>query len=178
MKIITDQVAMFEMNNPDYVFDMAKKLNYIESNVYPEHNINELIIYECRLLKNQKYDKDIENFRDIVCEELVKNFDIFIKEFNLNYEYNHFAFGVRKHMSGTYFAPHQDEGYTQIMYLNDDYEGGEFILNDINFILKPKKGDIVIFEGTMTHSISKILSGTRYAIITTFHRKTKNEKFF
>ena len=74
-------------------------------------------------------------------------------------------------MSGTYFAPHQDEGYTQIMYLNDDYEGGEFILNDLGFTLKPKKGDIVIFEGTMTHSISKILSGTRYAIITTFHKK-------
>jgi len=50
--------------------------------------------------------------------------------------------------------------------LNDDYEGGEFIMFD-NYEIKFKKGDVVIFPSNFLypHKVKPVTKGTRYSYI-------------
>lgn len=54
--------------------------------------------------------------------------------------------------------------YAALIYLNDDYDGGElcFPLHDIK--IKPKPGTLIMFPGTCMylHEVKEILSGHRY----------------
>lgn len=51
-----------------------------------------------------------------------------------------------------------------VVYLNDDYEGGELYYSDIDFKLKPKKNSLVIHRSTNPHEVFPVQSGTRYSI--------------
>ena len=68
--------------------------------------------------------------------------------------------------TGSEMKPHYDEGdyLSFIVYLNDDYEGGETVINGIT--IKPKKGLIVIFSnGFYLHQVNKITNNSRYTLI-------------
>jgi hypothetical protein len=67
---------------------------------------------------------------------------------------------------GTSQKEHTDNGndFTAIMYLNDNYEGGELNFPGLDISIKPKKGSLIIWPGYLTHSISEISSGTRYTM--------------
>ncbi len=61
---------------------------------------------------------------------------------------------------------HYDKGddLSFIIYLNEDFLGGETIINDLN--VKPKIGKIVIFSnGKLLHKVNKIDKGDRYTLI-------------
>jgi len=67
---------------------------------------------------------------------------------------------------GTSQKEHTDNGndFTAIMYLNENYEGGELNFPTLDISIKPKKGSLIIWPGYLTHSISEISSGTRYTM--------------
>lgn len=64
--------------------------------------------------------------------------------------------------------------YSSLVYLNDDYEGGELVFPEYNLKLKPKTGDIITFptNAMYLHAVNKINSGTRYNILLKWYRKT------
>lgn len=75
---------------------------------------------------------------------------------------------------GTEAVPHvHDEkggrsgtGYNSILYLNDDFHGGEFITPKLNCSISPIPGRLIIFDGsTIEHGINPIRGNTRYTII-------------
>ena len=51
-----------------------------------------------------------------------------------------------------------------VLYLNDDYEGGEIHFPQHNLSIKPKRGDLLIFPGNQyySHEVKEILSGERF----------------
>jgi Rps23 Pro-64 3,4-dihydroxylase Tpa1-like proline 4-hydroxylase len=53
-----------------------------------------------------------------------------------------------------------------LVYLNDDYEGGELGFATHNIVIKPKKGDLIMFPGNMhyAHEVFEVISGTRYTV--------------
>jgi hypothetical protein len=55
-----------------------------------------------------------------------------------------------------------------LLYLNDNYEGGELCFPEQNLSLKPKPGSLIFFEGDYSkpHGVNKIISGSRYNLIT------------
>lgn len=62
-----------------------------------------------------------------------------------------------------------NKAFTSIIYLNDDYAGGELHFPQHNgFEIKPKKGTMLIFSGTIDnmHGIREITNGTRYTHVT------------
>ncbi len=67
---------------------------------------------------------------------------------------------------GTNQKEHTDNGndFTAIIYLNDDYEGGELNFPSLELSIKPIKGSLIIWPGNLTHSISTVSSGTRYTM--------------
>jgi predicted 2-oxoglutarate/Fe(II)-dependent dioxygenase YbiX len=55
---------------------------------------------------------------------------------------------------------------TGIIYLNDNYTGGEISFLTQDTIIKPNKGDLIMFPGNLhyAHQVKEILSGDRYTI--------------
>jgi len=77
--------------------------------------------------------------------------------------------------TGNGMAPHRDDGwqqeyphrkYASIIYLNEDYEGGELFIPQINFTNKPKRGQLVSFPGIKyAHGVTEVTFGTRLTSI-------------
>ena len=61
-----------------------------------------------------------------------------------------------------------------MVYLNDNYDGGELVFPEYNLSLNPKAGDIITFptNAMYLHAVNEIKSGTRYNILLKWFRKT------
>jgi len=75
-----------------------------------------------------------------------------------------------------YLPPHQDQGVSTrvlsvLLYLNDDYVGGEITFKQSNVTIKPSAGSIVFFPSNFlyVHEVDSVLKGPRYALPTWFH---------
>ena len=74
---------------------------------------------------------------------------------------------------------HKDFAYkhttlASILYLNDDYKGGETYLEDGSFF-KPKQGRIIFFDGQYySHGVKPVLNNERYTIATWYKQIENN----
>ena len=64
--------------------------------------------------------------------------------------------------------PYQHRKYAMSLFLNDDYEGGEFHLPEYGIKMKPKANTAFIFPGISTHQVLPVTNGSRMTIITFF----------
>lgn len=71
---------------------------------------------------------------------------------------------------------HQDQGVSSrvlstVMYLNDDYEGGEIEFRHSNVKLKPKAGSIIFFPSNFLyiHEVYPVTNGYRYSMPHWYH---------
>jgi predicted 2-oxoglutarate/Fe(II)-dependent dioxygenase YbiX len=63
--------------------------------------------------------------------------------------------------------------YNSLLYLNDDFEGGEFY-TECGLSIKPKTGTLTFFNGAkVKHGVQKVLAGNRFTLIFWW----KNTKF-
>jgi predicted 2-oxoglutarate/Fe(II)-dependent dioxygenase YbiX len=60
-----------------------------------------------------------------------------------------------------------DRDWSLLLYLNDEYEGGEIRFNKFNFEVKPKAGTLIYFpaDGRYMHTALPVTSGVRYALV-------------
>ena len=64
-----------------------------------------------------------------------------------------------------FISTRENTDFNSLIYLNDDYDGGEFI-TEHNFVLKPKVGDLTFFNGAnVAHGVNPVLKSNRYTII-------------
>jgi hypothetical protein len=61
---------------------------------------------------------------------------------------------------------------TAILYLNDDYTGGEINFVHDNFCVKPKAGSMFVFPSNKQHEVLEITSGNRYMTQTYIYPNT------
>lgn len=87
------------------------------------------------------------------------------------YRIDNDVLSIKKWIPGSGMGPHADGqdgdynlGFTVVMYLNDDYEGGEISFPNHNVKIKPKAGSLIMFPATkeFIHQVEPIISGTRY----------------
>lgn len=81
----------------------------------------------------------------------------------------------KRHMDGRVELNHFEESrITLMVYLNDDYEGGETTFNDVT--IKPEAGMALFFIHEEKHAGNPVTSGTKYAMRTdVFYRKNEFE---
>jgi predicted 2-oxoglutarate/Fe(II)-dependent dioxygenase YbiX len=85
--------------------------------------------------------------------------------------------GIRKWYPGEYQDLHADGetaggwpgynyivDYGSIIYLNDNYEGGELFFPKYDIFIKPKPGTLIFFPSTnmYAHGVTEVVSGVRY----------------
>jgi hypothetical protein len=83
------------------------------------------------------------------------------------------AFNFVKYLPGKYFKIHGDHGpyyactISAVVYLNDDYEGGEIEFIRQGLVVKPKAGDIILSPSNFVyeHASLEVKLGTKYAVV-------------
>lgn len=73
---------------------------------------------------------------------------------------------------GHKMRPHNDYGadqefpqrhFASMIYLNDDFEGGNLVIPELKFVNRPKLGQLVTFPGgKYLHGVTTITKGNRY----------------
>ena len=114
-----------------------------------------------------KTRKQFNTHRVRLEQDLAKHVSNFIKPLSIQSEAvtisENDVFYVNHYNKGECARKHTDPSkYTICIALNDDFDGGEFFVND-----KPVKlntGDGVIFLGDTVHDVSEILSGSRWSL--------------
>jgi predicted 2-oxoglutarate/Fe(II)-dependent dioxygenase YbiX len=86
----------------------------------------------------------------------------------------HEGYNMLRYTGGQEYKAHADgdtssgRSVSAIIYLNDDYEGGEVEFINFNIKIKPKSGMLLLFPSNYayTHIAHPVISGTKYALVT------------
>ena len=110
---------------------------------------------ECFVKAVREYESDFHRF---ICKH--------ITDFRIN-KYGTGGF-MSEHTDNIHHSHGQQWGYPHVsalLYLNDDYEGGEFVVADKE--IKPNKGSSVVFPSNFMypHEAKEVTEGTRWSIV-------------
>tara|TARA_B100000424_G_scaffold9860_1_gene7406 strand:+ start:138 stop:797 length:660 start_codon:yes stop_codon:yes gene_type:complete len=74
-------------------------------------------------------------------------------------------------------TPHRD--YSSIIYLNDNYEGGNTIFPNQNYKTTPKAGKLIVFPSGSSHphGVTEVTSGVRYTLAMWFTKDLNHISF-
>lgn len=86
------------------------------------------------------------------------------------------AINFVRYQPGDHFAVHADHGFSyictvsSIVYLNDNYSGGELFFPYMDIKWKPEAGDMVFFPSTYiyAHASLPVTEGVKYSAVTMF----------
>ena len=146
---------------------------------------------EIKKIKRGKLNKVIDQVEKdkslFIIDSLVNSMILAIKEYGniFNIDQNKIEYassilledeteiGIYKYFEGQSMGSHVDYNednnyleYTIVIYLNDDYEGGELYFNEFDIKLKPKAGSIVMYPSSFPylHESLKIAKGRKSLI--------------
>lgn len=120
--------------------------------------------------------KSVYNLVDKIFREVVSS--------QMNVDIKHFVFPtLMRYEAGGYYHRHTDsEVYnwdrgiwekkadrdiSLLIYLNNDFQGGDLHFNYFNYTFSPRKGDVVLFpsDHRYMHEAQMVSKGTRYVIV-------------
>lgn len=134
------------------------------------------------LLLSTEEDGFIESHRGNIVKDLVTDSTKYLPKIN-DKIMSHFEnaqsqtpiTNVRRLLKGEYMDLHSDGGYPEskktivygvIIYLNDDFVGGELSYPTLNFSIKPKSCSMLIHEAHLPHKVLPVKDGIRYSLTT------------
>jgi hypothetical protein len=134
--------------------------------------------YGLGLTEAAKINENMRKINNRFYELLSSASHFYGKHFNL-YEtlYDVEGYGVLKYSGGQEYKAHYDGGtdtarsVSAILYLNDEYTGGEIEFTNFNIKIKAKPGTLILFPSNYayTHIAHPVQTGTKYAIVTWMH---------
>ena len=88
---------------------------------------------------------------------------------------------ISKYIKGASMGPHVDDYgvantptplMSAVLYLNDDYEGGELYFKNQDVLIKPEAGSVVVFPSVSPfyHESKEIISGNKYMCPAFWHK--------
>ena len=96
------------------------------------------------------------------------------EKYGITENLTHEDYSLLRYRGGQEYKAHYDGGtstarsVSAIVYLNDDYEGGEVEFTNFGVKIKPQPGMLLLFPSNYayTHIAHPVTSGTKYAIVT------------
>jgi prolyl 4-hydroxylase len=149
---------------------LSKIQKYYDSNNTKRqtHNTSSKNRHHIHPDKQLEIDLDNKLSRSLFPEiKKIFNFDVNYRELYKICSYDAETDG-RFHAHRDTPSPFQHRRYAMSLFLNDDYEGGEFELPEYNFKIKPKANCALIFPGICSHKVNQVTNGSRRVIITFF----------
>lgn len=129
---------------------------------------------------NGYYAKELLEISDIVYTALDKAFEHYatvIYPFaKNNIKSEEFGDGILKYVDSGHLPAHHDHGVSSrvlstVIYLNDNYDGGEIEFQQSGVRIKPEAGSIIFFPSNFLyiHEVMPVSNGIRYAIPHWYH---------
>lgn len=163
---------------------LKKILKYYDDNVHRATLHNTGSKNRLHVHPNKELEKELDNklSRSLFPElRKVYYFDVHYRELYKICSYDAATSG-RFHPHRDTPHPFQHRRYALSLFLNDDYEGGDFVLPEYGLKVKPKANTAFVFPGICSHQVEKVLSGSRKTIISFFcseiEGKTKNNSTY
>ena len=126
---------------------------------------------ECWIGNDNNLYGDIKISFEYMCHRYSKEFPLFSVQRMTDFRINRYSEGgfMSRHVDNIHHSHGQQYGYPQVsvlLYLNDDYEGGDFYVANKRF--NPEKGSGIIFPSNFMfpHEARTVTKGTRWSIIT------------
>ncbi len=108
---------------------------------------------------------------EYVIKKYSERFPLFSVQRMTDFRINRYSEGgfMSSHVDNIHHSHGQQYGFPQVsvlLYLNDDYEGGEFYVADKKF--EPKKGSAIIFPSNFMypHEAKEVTKGMRWSVVT------------
>ena len=112
----------------------------------------------------------VSDVANLYTEEVKKSKRNFVVQKTTDFRVNKYEKGgyMSLHCDNIHHSHGQQYGYPQasvLLFLNDDFEGGEFIVSELR--LKIEKGDAIIFPSNFMfpHEVKEVTKGTRWSIV-------------
>lgn len=128
----------------------AKMIKGIRNNYRLVHEDTEL----AQLLWQKLYSFCPQNIENMVCVGLNERFRFYKYELNQRF---------KRHIDGRFKRNENEESrITFMIYLNDDFEGGETTFDDVS--IKPIQGNALCFIHEQKHEGSPVIDGVKYVL--------------
>ena len=135
------------------------------------HNSEERVrMDEYWVNKNNQYYDGMKAAFEWVIKKYSEEFPLFSVQHITDFRINRYPEGgfMSKHVDNIHHSHGQQYGYPQasiLLYLNDNYEGGEFYIAEKKF--KPEKGSAIIFPSNFMypHEAKTITKGFRWSVV-------------
>ena len=134
--------------------------------------------YTMAITKNAKFgNENAKKIHNLIFTKVEEAIAWYKNRYNIPFELYHEPYTVLKYSNNVEYKPHFD-GSTEtarsvsvVIYLNDDYDGGEIEFTNFNLKLKPEANSMIFFPSNFayTHKAHPVTSGTKYAIVTCLH---------
>ncbi len=144
--------------------DEWSEYNYTERHENDEWENRILLLDKCL-----RFDQNKKMLTDKIFNRIKKEVSTILNKDI--YEYVGFR-GIYRSIEGQEMKTHSDQGlgvkfkYGIVLYLNDNYKGGEIYYPNVNVEIKPSALSLVLHPAheAYRHGVKKVSSGTRYSM--------------
>ena len=141
------------------------------STAYKNTGTSKVSMMEYWIGSKDSYYQDLKNsFEQSVNDYVNIHTKIKVQSYT-NFRMNRYGEGgfMKEHIDNIHYSHGQKEGYphlTSLIFLNDDFDGGEFYL--CGEPLEKKVGSAVVFPSNFMypHEVKKVTNGKRYSVMT------------
>lgn len=168
------------------------KPNNIQTSVRPwvpwinDNGTNEIFCYQ-KFIPQEQHISINDIYRDeqlFISSELFGALDITLKHYSTelypfaekNIKSREHTMHLLKYNESGHLPAHQDQGVSTrvlsvLLYLNDDYEGGEIEFRQSGIKIKPEPGSVLFFPSNFlyVHEVYPVTKGPRYALPNWYH---------
>ncbi len=146
------------------------------SNNYGNTGTSQVAMDEYWIGPPDPYHKDIKKTFDYCVDDYI-NFHTGILEGQIGREFTDFRINrygeggfMKQHIDAIHHSHGQKQGYphiTSLLFLNDDYEGGDFVLCGDKYIEKIQ-GSAIVFPSNFMypHEVKEVTDGKRFSVMT------------
>ena len=135
-----------------------------------EDSKNRVVMDDVWIKKNSIFYNSLKDCFAKAVRKYEYEFPLFMCEHTTDFRINKYGSGgfMSEHVDNIHHSHGQKWGYPHVsalLYLNDDYEGGEFVVAKKE--IKPNKGSAIIFPSNFMypHQAKKVISGIRWSVV-------------
>lgn len=168
----------------DVISDKDSGVYFTKSQTFAEVDSGDKLAQSSRtnqslsLTYSAQINEDLRKINNKFYEKMVNAVSTYCNIFHIEQELSDVEeYQLLKYSGGQHYDAHYDGGtgsgraVSPILYLNDDYEGGEIEFVNFGIKIKPKAGSLLVFPSSYPyrHIAHPVTSGTKYAIVTWLH---------
>ena len=174
---VQDYIKVYEETVDDELCNslMSAKLDYKPSSFSNHEGIaknseERVVMDDVWVRKDNKFYEPLKGCFVKAVRQYEYDFPFFLCEHTTDFRINKYGPGgfMSEHIDNIHHSHGQKWGYphvTILLYLNDDYDGGEFVVAGKE--IKPNKGSAIVFPANFMypHEAKTVIEGTRWSIV-------------